>query len=888
MSEVTQIDESSAHSLETCIQAWRQRRPYPSADAGEVLADYHFSRGEFGVAAAAYAACEPATERIRAKRGWCLAMADRCEEAANFLTPENCGSSSAALAVLAATLAGGWDRSKLYCVSAQEAKARQAQVEELVQRALRDPHPDPLAFFAYMDIVEWYRDREVALAVAERAVSLYRYPAMNEWHARLLRLLRRPNDAAFNTLLARLPNDPWPSYVKEIFDSALALSRYDDANGALNLLEQKLRAEDDLRFDTRLTMLRAYVDLQRARDADPGAAGHGLTLAATAHRDLADDGRSQDLCLLAAKLRLALAVVAGDAVSIRESATAIIEAVWAADDPPDSPRYELMRVAGEMYEVDLGPGYNAPEVLAALSSQDQLKWQLLNALHAINYDEEVDEQPREFVALHGADWAPAWAAYDVADVLLCSQQPHARNLGRVLARYCLYSERRHGSHARAPSLEYDDLSVAQLGELVEGIVEEFGALAADAAQSGWLLVKELGSVLTRQKAYQPLMVVSDLVLARDPKVPDAVFYAALSRQEMKQLGAARPLYERLLQIDPNYSSAYWNVTLIHEAQGNAAAIGALLTALEERARDGAESWVKARDRARAALASARQQQATTDFRAFVSRELASFPDLRVTPVSASELSLLEAACLVALLRASELDHSTWTLASFAASSYPFEPTYRFRRALLDLAMKGIVRIADSTPMEAFVARDGSLRFHLDKVQWSISPRTLTLQSAIYDMARQDWPDHWRAYAEVLSRDLAIEECVAYIDYLAEQRQLDPPEQAESRALFRELLERCSVGKCWYYIYSGVQMANDYRTKYLVSRAQVSAMMLKKTRERGEMAIEKGWATSYSRIRALPRSYLSSALHDVLTGWGERAFEEPIRMLAHADRLSEAQ
>jgi hypothetical protein len=128
-------------------------------------------------------------------------------------------------------------------------------------------------------------------------------------------------------------------------------------------------------------------------------------------------------------------------------------------------------------------------------------------------------------------------------------------------------------------------------------------------------------------------------------------------------------------------------------------------------------------------------------------------------------------------------------------------------------------------MEAFTARDGHLRFYLDKVHWSISPRTLALQREIRDMARHQWPEHWFDHAEVLSRDLATEECVAYMEYLAEQRNLDPPDQTEARALFRELLEHCSVGKCWYYIYSGVQSANDYRTKYPVSRAQVTAMML---------------------------------------------------------------
>jgi hypothetical protein len=201
---------------------------------------------------------------------------------------------------------------------------------------------------------------------------------------------------------------------------------------------------------------------------------------------------------------------------------------------------------------------------------------------------------------------------------------------------------------------------------------------------------------------------------------------------------------------------------------------------------------------------------------------------------------------------------------------------------LDLAKKGIIGFSRLTPLEAFVAREGSLWFYLDRVCWTINPQTLALQTTIRDMARADWPSHWSAHAETLARDLATEECVAYIEHLAAERKLTPPAQTDSRAVFRELLEHSSVGKCWYYIYYGVQSANDYRTKYPVSSDKVTAMMLKRARERGEIALEKGWDTSYKRIRALPRSHLSAALHDVLTGWGERAFEEPIRLLALSD------
>ncbi|UJM89029.1 hypothetical protein LRK24_11265 [Rhodanobacter denitrificans] len=125
--------------------------------------------------------------------------------------------------------------------------------------------------------------------------------------------------------------------------------------------------------------------------------------------------------------------------------------------------------------------------------------------------------------------------------------------------------------------------------------------------------------------------------------------------------------------------------------------------------------------------------------------------------------MAEAACLLALLRASDMNHSTWTLAPFDASSIPFEPTYRFRSALFGLARKGVIRIADGTPENAFVVKDGSLSYHLGRVHWKVSPHTLALQRDIRDLARNDWPDDWKAHAETLSRDLAAEECVAYME-----------------------------------------------------------------------------------------------------------------------------
>jgi hypothetical protein len=118
-------------------------------------------------------------------------------------------------------------------------------------------------------------------------------------------------------------------------------------------------------------------------------------------------------------------------------------------------------------------------------------------------------------------------------------------------------------------------------------------------------------------------------------------------------------------------------------------------------------------------------------------------------------------------------------------------------------------------------------------------------------------------------------------YLAEERGLDAPTELDARAVFRELLEHASASKCWYYPEWGIKSTNDSRTKHPIARNQLAPMMLKRTQQMAQRCRENGWETSRTRIQALPRSHFSAALHDVLTGWGERAFDEPIRVFAQS-------
>jgi hypothetical protein len=263
--------------------------------------------------------------------------------------------------------------------------------------------------------------------------------------------------------------------------------------------------------------------------------------------------------------------------------------------------------------------------------------------------------------------------------------------------------------------------------------------------------------------------------------------------------------------------------------------------------------------------------------------LARYPQPESTRVHPEDLSLLEATTLVALLRASSLDHLRWTVAPLANSGQSFEPTNKFIGTLFGLMTKGVLSVDASTPAGVVkVEEDGRLSAYLTRVVWRISPNTLALQRAIRDLPRAQWPEAWRDHAPALARDLGVEELVTYLEHLVTDRNLPVPSMDDARGLFRTQLEHLSIAQCYYLAHKTMRETLDYQARYRPGRAQIEARIINLLRGNGERAIAQGWDTRYDRIRELPQSLLSEALHDVLTLWGRAAFEEPVMTLTLKD------
>lgn len=269
----------------------------------------------------------------------------------------------------------------------------------------------------------------------------------------------------------------------------------------------------------------------------------------------------------------------------------------------------------------------------------------------------------------------------------------------------------------------------------------------------------------------------------------------------------------------------------------------------------------------------------------VASALSRYPRPETTRVRAADLSLLEAAALTALLRACELNHVRWTLSPLESTGRAFDPTRKFIGTLFTLMEKGVIAVDASTPSGVVSINErGLLSAYLSRVVWRISAHTLALQREIRDLPRRHWPQSWRDHAPVLARDLGVEELVVYLDHLLKDRDLPTPDLDKLRCVFRSQLESLAIAQCYYLAHKTALSTLEYKAQYRAGRSQLEGRVVNLLRSNGERAVELGWDTRYRRESHLPASHLWEALHDVLTGWGNAAFLQPVMSLTLEDPL----
>jgi tetratricopeptide (TPR) repeat protein len=895
--------EFPQQTLAQCIAAWRGERDLPvngDENTQEEVGDRHFVAGEFTQAASSYGQVRRPNSVCKAKYGWTSAITGDFAIAKGLLTNRNCGDTSGELAILALIEVGGFGAPLLHSAEqgalsvAQKSKLL-SKVTSLLQLCLQESKPDFLVFYVYKDVFPYYQNAMLHLSVAERGLSLFsNYYVVRLWHARVSRLAKVSDLNLLSNLRENTPSKWNGEYAEEIYRTAYYLQDYPSIDKILESATQWVTSEwagAQVRVGlNQLDLLHSYLDLKRIQQGDNAI----LSRACTRLNDQVEvaigdrcvvigtsggvtEQRSTDMTVLA--LRLALACESGDAPLVITIVNLLTSVRMKPETGPgclDLFSEFLLDNPLALESLDFDLERYATFIESCVGVDEFNKWLFIRAAEAVVLGDEQEDSIETIVAFAPVFDAPGLFTYISAvwfRGLKSDNSLHVMQFANALITYTNWLKTEPSSEIYY-GFELSDVS-SEITNLLLGSV--FELLKAERSYVGEWLVGLFGGVLLEYKRHVNLLEVCELVLEQEES-GIALFYAGYVLQIEGLLEDARERYESAIKVNPDYTEAFGKLAIVYRDLDLFPELETLVGCIAEKAKGGSDSWRRVLDIARRQLSGLTAQRAQLQARQRLISAKGSFSNLVSSSLEPENLSLIEAVYLVALVRGCEMDHVNGRLAPFGTTAKPMDPTPGLRYAIIGLLKKGILGIADITSDGAFDVSTEHTRYYLHRITWTFNSVTLELYKSIRQLSRNEWPANWEAQLSILARDLAVEECVQFLEFQAEERQIEPPPVEDMRSVYRLLLEKCSVSRCWYFSYLAAMSANDYRTKYNASDRAVTTRLIRLVDQKASKALEEGYGKDFNRSSSSPRSQLSEAFHDVLTGWEEKAFTTPLHEL----------
>ncbi len=858
-------------SLAQVIDAWYMRLKLLDP-AGELdIADSLLIEGEYGKALEAYISIAERSPELLSRQGFVLHLLGRSSEGLLLMDHEVCLAAPASKAALAVVQhAADGSRSSLGGASDVGVKAR------AIEAAL-DPVVSPYAVRCFWHLASRAATSEQQLEIAARGLAQSGEPYLRAWEARSLHRLGRAAEIDMQQLSEAAVHCELCAFV--LLEITLEKGPWAASDHAIKCLQR--HAGPDERRPDAAALLQAVVDVSAARaTSEMERAERALSFTSKYfHEDyvVCADRQSSDpyalddeLCALLVRLEAARILGLGDVLTDAAAQLGMTYLRYPLYQPSvDMVDLTLGSFRGHWWTKDLIDGVLSTDLLPPDSP---LRWM------RVVIDLEDDRKPHwnsvRSLARHCSGLAfPDWMQQHVATVQLATGHPNLEVLGTALARWSIQNPEDFSLPAKALSLRPSGVRgwVSAATNYLAALPHD-GQVQISPELTSYELIQSLRSSGGASAAVALIEVVYLLT-----GTSETAFRLAFAMHADGRFEAAARIYRQLVDDDPSDFPATRNLALAHARAGQVAELLQLHAGLALRTAQPDADWPRLCEEIDGLLGPARQSHAEANKTELARAEMRACNARLGAITDPSQLTLGQATALLALLRGSDIDHATWEIAPLSGSQVPFGPSPRFLGLVKELAHIGAVGVT-SVANRGIQAIDGGIEFDWSEVTFKILPSGLDLQRAIRDLPRAHWPLSWTQELETLAISVAVEECMAYIWHLADERSLPLPEDSDLRGIYRSHLQHASVGRCWYFTFRTIQSANDYRTRVRAGRPQIAGYILNKLRQVGETAIENNWLTSYSRLRALPRSNFAGALHDVLTGWGDSAFDSRIRDL----------
>ena len=216
----------------------------------------------------------------------------------------------------------------------------------------------------------------------------------------------------------------------------------------------------------------------------------------------------------------------------------------------------------------------------------------------------------------------------------------------------------------------------------------------------------------------------------------------------------------------------------------------------------------------------------------------------------------------------------------------FTPNENYSIEILEqLYNDKILLIDPNSNLSAFDFHDKKF---ITKVSWLINYKDniSSLQSMIGEIVcMPEFFDTYSLEIKQLCEEVALQECLAYLEYQLIVRHFAFSPSAKTKEVFNKLLQKYSVAQMYNFIYRACRYASDEYQKRQIPKNQAANLIPGAVQRYGEKAEAEGWEiTPYKRNFDLPQSELSVVLYDVILGKPDGGFNLSIENLFQNNKL----
>jgi hypothetical protein len=247
----------------------------------------------------------------------------------------------------------------------------------------------------------------------------------------------------------------------------------------------------------------------------------------------------------------------------------------------------------------------------------------------------------------------------------------------------------------------------------------------------------------------------------------------------------------------------------------------------------------------------------------------------------NELTLRNSFFLVGLCRAGR-DEDSNLLASIQSHHLQFAPTQLMSIDIVESLYKDhLIEISMTSPPDSIIFSDtGISQIIWDEVEWRLrldadetSNITLIENLEIMLCNTDLWPDSWESELVSLWKELALHECLRYLQVQLETHGFEFCAGKKTKQVINDILIKYPILKCFYFIWVSVRSAASYYMQNNTSRRQASNIVTGNMQRRAEQALFEGWEIKeYKKDTRCGESILTALFSNVLTNLGDDFFK----------------